>query len=64
MNDQAVTFSVLKHRLLQDTAFPTTAAKGKIYDCIFRDSKHWDEEEFKSLGGKTCHIPIFQFLRL
>ncbi|MDG1909235.1 MAG: carboxylesterase family protein [Pseudomonadales bacterium] len=64
MNNQAVTFSVLKHRLLQDTAFPTTAAKGKIYDCIFRDSKHWDEEEFKSLGGKTCHIPIFQFLRL
>ena len=64
MNNEAVTFSVLKRRLLQDTAFPNTAAKGKIYDCLFRDSKYWDEEEFVSLGGKTCEIPIFQFLRL
>ena len=64
MNNEAVTFAVLKQRLLRDTSFPTSAAKSRIYDCVFRDSPHWKEEEFSALGGESCDIPIFQFLRL
>jgi len=64
MNNEAVTFAVLKQRLLLDTSFPNAAAKSKIYDCVFRDSQYWHEQEFLNLGGETCDIPIFQFLRL
>jgi para-nitrobenzyl esterase len=64
MNNEAVTFAVLKLRLLQDTSFPNTAAKSKMYDCLFKDSEYWDEEEFVAMGGTTCDTPIFEFLRL
>ena len=64
MNNEAVTFAVLKRRLLQDTSFPNAAAKSKIYDCLFKDSEYWEEEEFVALGAEVCDIPIFQFLRL
>lgn len=64
MNNEAVTFAVLKRRLLQDTSFPNAAAKSKIYDCLFRDSEYWEEEEFVALGSEVCDITIFQFLRL
>ena len=63
MNNEAVTFAVLKRRLLQDTSFPNAAAKSKIYDCLFRDSEY-REEEFVALGSEVCDITIFQFLRL
>jgi para-nitrobenzyl esterase len=63
MNNEAVTFAVLKRRLLQDTSFPNAAAKSKIYDCVFKDSEYWEEEEFVALGAEACNIPIFQFLR-
>jgi para-nitrobenzyl esterase len=64
MNNKAVTFDVLKERLLADTSFPDSAAKGEIYDCVFRGREQWDESEFQKLGGNSCTIPIFEFLRL
>ena len=64
MNNETVTFAVLKRRLLQDTSFPNAVAKSKIYDCLFRDSEYREEEEFVALGAEVCVIPIFQFLRL
>ncbi len=64
MNNDAITFAVLKERLLEDAAFPDAAAKSRTYDCVFKESRYWDEEEFLSLGGEVCDIPIFQFLKL
>jgi para-nitrobenzyl esterase len=64
MNNEAVTFAALKRRLLSDPSFPTSAAKSRIYDCVFKGSPHWNEEEFTDFGGTTCDIPMFGFLRL
>jgi para-nitrobenzyl esterase len=64
MNNEAVTFAVLKQRLLQDLSFPTAAAKSRIYDCVLKGSPHWEAEQFSALGGEACDIPFFEFLRL
>jgi hypothetical protein len=64
MNNQAVTFDVLKQRLLADKSFPDDESRGRIYHCVFSGSRYWDESEFRELGGMPCNIPIFGFLRL
>ena len=62
MNNQAITFNVLKERPLRDTSFPDAAPKSKIYDCIFKKAN--TEVEFQQFGATTCDIPIFEFLGL
>ncbi|MDP7577482.1 MAG: carboxylesterase family protein [Pseudomonadales bacterium] len=64
MNPEAVTRSTLKRRIMTDTSFPDEKSRSEIYDCMFKESPHWDEEEFMELGGKSCDIEIFEFLRL
>lgn len=64
MDPDAITFEVLKRRILVDRSFPDKRSHSRIYDCVFKGSQYWDEDEFAQLGGATCDIAIFDFLRL
>lgn len=59
-----VTLASLKQRLLADERFPDKASHSGIYDCLFRDTDHFEDSEFQALGGATCQYPMFDFLRL
>jgi para-nitrobenzyl esterase len=64
MEPEAITFEVLKRRILLDPSFPDDRSRSRIYDCVFKDSRYWDEDEFAQLGGASCDMAIFEFLRL
>jgi para-nitrobenzyl esterase len=64
MSPDAITFEALRRRILVDPSFPNERSHSRIYDCVFKDSRHWHEDEFARLGGESCNIAIFDFLRL
>jgi para-nitrobenzyl esterase len=61
MTSDAITLEVLHARLLSDDAFPDTRAKGRMYDCLFRNTPHWKPDEFNALGGAGCEDPMFGY---
>ncbi len=61
MSNDAITLDVLHARLLTDTSFPDDSSKGRMYDCLFRNTPHWNREEFQALGGAACEDPMFGF---
>jgi para-nitrobenzyl esterase len=64
MHNKAITLAVLKQRLMADLSFSESGEKSSLYDCLFRGSELWDDEQFKMLGGKACHWPVFQYLQI
>jgi para-nitrobenzyl esterase len=59
MSDDAITREVLHRRLLSDHDFPDAQARSRMYDCLFRNTPHWNPREFAALGGAQCEDPMF-----
>lgn len=59
MSGDAITLGVLHARLLADDSFPDGASRSRMYDCLFRNTPHWNRQEFMALGGASCEDTMF-----
>ncbi len=62
MTNKAITLAVLHQRLLSDTRFPDADSHSQMYDCLLKDTRYWNLEEFEALGGSPCENRMFSSL--
>ena len=62
MTNKATTLAVLHQRLLSDTRFPDADSHSQMYDCLLKDTRYWNLEEFEALGGSPCENRMFSSL--
>ena len=62
MTSKVITLAVLHQRLLNDTRFPSQELHSQMYDCLLKDTRYWNLEEFEALGGSPCEDAMFSSL--
>jgi para-nitrobenzyl esterase len=59
MSGDAITLDVLHARFLSDQDFPDARSRSRMYDCLFRNTPHWNAQQFEALGGAVCEDAMF-----
>ncbi len=54
MSSDVVTLEKLKHRLLADNRFESSVKRSQMYDCLFNNSRLWNQQEYEEMGGGIC----------
>ena len=62
MTSKVITLAVLHQRMLNDTRFPSQELHSQMYDCLLKDTRYWNLEEFKAFGGSPCENGMFSSL--
>lgn len=60
MSNKVVTLKKLKHRLLSDKRFQSPLERSQMYDCLFKNSHLWNQQEHTAMGAGVCQ---YSFLK-